>query len=138
MHKFTIFSGLILFVLSGCERAGPLEGPDPSDEVTLTQIQTNIFDTNCALSGCHTGGNPPQGLDLSVGQAFSNLVNVASMEQSSVLRVAPGDPENSYLLHKIRGDAGITGSQMPLGRTALSASEIELVRQWIEDGAQNN
>lgn len=130
---------LIPILLIGCERAGPLEDePDPSIGATLSQIQARIFDTNCALSGCHAGGSPQLGLDLSAGQAFSNIVNVASTEQPSLLRVAPGDPENSYLLQKIRGDMSISGAQMPLGRAALSAANIELVRQWIDEGALDN
>jgi hypothetical protein len=30
-------------------------------------------------------------------------------------RVAPGNPDNSYLVRKLEGTAGITGSRMPLG-----------------------
>ena len=128
---------LSLIVL-GCERAGPLEDDPDTNNPTLSQIQTRIFDTNCALSGCHAGGTPQLGLDLSAGSSFSNIVNVASVEQSSLMRIAPGDPENSYLLQKIRGDMGISGARMPLGRSALSDEDIELVRQWIADGAMDN
>ena len=130
---------LCLIVLAGCERAASLEvEPDPNGNATLSRIQTRIFDTNCALSGCHAGANPQQGMDLSAGQAFSNIVNVPSREVPALMRVAPGDPENSYLLQKVRGDAGIVGARMPLGRAPLSAEDIELIRKWIEGGAQDD
>ena len=143
MHKLPSAQAITIlfaftFIMLGCERAGPLEPEPPGSEAKLSTIQTRIFDINCALSGCHGGGSPQLGLNLSAGQAYSSLVNVTSTEQASLMRVAPEDPENSYLMHKIRGDAGIVGARMPLGRAALSAEDIELVRQWIEDGALDN
>jgi len=48
--------------------------------------------------------------------------------------VAPGDPDNSYLVQKVEGTAAV-GSQMPLGGPALSQSQINDIRQWIQDGA---
>lgn len=122
--------------LMGCERAELVE-PDQL-EPTLTDIQATIFDLNCALSGCHAGANPQLGQDLSDGQAFANIVNVQSVERPDLMRVRPGDPENSYLLKKIRGDADIVGARMPLGRSPLSQEQINLVRDWIMEGALDN
>jgi hypothetical protein len=50
-------------------------------------------------------------------------------------RVEPGDPGNSYLVHKIEGRAAFGGA-MPLGLPALGADQIDLIRQWIAAGAQ--
>jgi hypothetical protein len=55
-----------------------------------------------------------------------------------VLRVAAGNPDASYLVHKIEGAAGITGSRMPLGGAPLDPALIANVRTWIIEGAQNN
>jgi hypothetical protein len=99
-----------------------------------------IFTANCAFSGCHAGSNPAQGMNLSDGQAYANIVNVQSNE-SSLLRVRPSEPDSSYLVHKIQGTQGSvggSGGQMPLGRTPLSQTQINIIRQWITDGAQNN
>ena len=41
--------------------------------------------------------------------------------RSRALRVKPGDPDDSYMVHKIEGAAGIDGGQMPLGRNAAAA-----------------
>jgi uncharacterized protein (TIGR03118 family) len=109
--------------------------------VTLTQIQQNVFTPRC--SGCHNGSQPaggtlPGSMDLRSGASFASLVNVASLEQSTLMRVKPGEPDNSYVIHKIEGRAGITGAQMPFGGPFLDQPTIDQVRSWITSGAQNN
>ena len=137
-RMMTLALTLAIFGL-GCEH-GDLVEPEPPgpDGPTFTQIQTSIFNTSCALSGCHTGTFPPQGLNLSEGVAYSNLVNVAAQEKQGFVRIKPGDPDNSYLFMKITGAAGIAGGRMPLGRTPLSSDQVEMIRAWIENGAPNN
>ena len=102
--------------------------------VSFDDIQTNVLTPTCATAGCHSGPTPPQDLNLEAGNAFANLVNVASMEVPALLRVAPGDPDNSYLIQKLEGTAAV-GMRMPLGGAALSQDTIDDVRQWIADGA---
>ena len=107
-------------------------------DATLTQVQEVIFTQSCAFSGCHGGGSPAQGMNLQNGQAFENIVGVASNEQPSLNRIEPGSPETSYLFLKVTGDSSITGSRMPVGGAALSSDQIELLRQWIVRGAPND
>ncbi|MDH3641520.1 MAG: CHRD domain-containing protein [Gammaproteobacteria bacterium] len=102
---------------------------------TLTQIQTETFDVSCAVSGCHSGPTPAQGMDLSAGQAHVNIVDVPSGQNAMIDRVEPGDPDGSYLVQKIEGNAG---SRMPLGQPALPNQQIQNIRDWILDGAQDN
>ena len=100
-----------------------------------------IFTARCALSGCHAGAAPQQGMNLSAGQAYANIVNVASMELPAMMRVRPSLPDSSYLVHKIQGTqvgVGGSGDRMPLGGPFLSAAQIDLIRQWILAGANNN
>ncbi|MGI9223506.1 MAG: Ig-like domain-containing protein, partial [Woeseiaceae bacterium] len=75
-----------------------------------------------------------QGLRLDASTSYALLVGVASTEDGTVLRVAPGDPDNSYLIQKLEGTASV-GGQMPLGGTPLSQGTIDIIRQWITDGA---
>jgi mono/diheme cytochrome c family protein len=108
---------------------------------TLTQIQTAVFTPRCTV--CHDGSQPPGGIlpgsmNLTAGNSFANLVNVPSQEQPNLLRVKPGDPDNSYLIRKLEGTAGISGSRMPLGGPFLDQATIDQVRSWIAAGAQNN
>ena len=111
--------------------------------VTLTQLQTQIFTPIC--STCHTGvGSALPGVqNLTDGHTFASIVNVASIEQPSLLRIKPNDAANSYLVQKIQGAAGITGSRMPLGCGAadnpcLDQATIDLVITWVNQGALNN
>jgi uncharacterized protein (TIGR03118 family) len=106
--------------------------------VTLSQLQAAIFTPRC--SGCHTGvGSSLPGVqNLTAGNTFASIVGVASIEQPALKRVAPGDPDHSYLVQKIEGAAGISGQRMPLGGPFLTQSEIDQVRAWIAQGALNN
>jgi len=76
-------------------------------------------------------------LNLASGSSFLSLVNVKSTETSLTL-VIPSDPDESYLLHKLEGRAGIVGERMPKGGPFLTTVEVDLIKQWISDGAQNN
>lgn len=114
----------------------PTPEPDPpaAEEATLAQIQEDIFGAIC--TECHTGANAPQGLQLSSEQeSFDNLVNQPSSQQPDILRVDPGNPDDSYLVMKIEGHPDITGSRMPQGMPALSEDQINLIRDWITNGA---
>lgn len=109
----------------------PEEEPDPG---TLAQLQRDIFSPICAQ--CHIGANAPQGLRLDSEQnSYDSLVNQPSGQQSSVLRVAPGEPDQSYVVHKVEGRSGIDGGRMPLGMTPLSSDRIAQIRDWISNGA---
>jgi hypothetical protein len=55
------------------------------------------------------------------------------------VRVIPGDPENSYLIHKLEGRPDIVGARMPLpSGPYLSDGQMRIIRRWIEIGAPNN
>jgi hypothetical protein len=95
-----------------------------------------------ACSNCHTtaGGRvPPVGMDLGSPSAYAQLVNVAATGKPGAIRVIPGDPENSYIIHKIEGRAGIVGLRMPRsGPPYLTDGQIRVIKRWIELGAPNN
>ncbi len=98
-----------------------------------------ILTANC--SGCHNGSTPgalPGSMDLRSTAAFGSLVNVTSLQDPSLVRVKPGDVTNSYLARKVDPSVGtITDSRMPLGGI-LQASDIQLIKTWILQGALNN
>jgi uncharacterized protein (TIGR03118 family) len=111
------------------------QAPPPPAPVTFTQLKNAIFNPIC--SQCHIGANAPRGLKLDDANAYANLVNVASDEVPTILRVKPNDPANSYIVQKIEGTATV-GGRMPLGQPALDAATIQMVKDWISQGAQNN
>lgn len=108
------------------------EGGDVPLAPTLASIQANVFNPSCIV--CHAGANAPQGLRLDVANSFTNLVGVASRQDSSFLRVMPGNPDLSYVIQKLEGTASV-GEQMPLGGPPVPQATINFVRQWITDGA---
>jgi cysteine-rich repeat protein len=104
------------------------------DRGNLAWIQANVFGVIC--NECHFPGGPgPMPLDTEEA-AFQNLVDVLSVERPPLDRVEPGDPENSYLVHKIEGRSTIAGSRMPPPpRPMLSTEQIDAIIEWIERGA---
>jgi len=96
-------------------------------------IQTLVFDAIC--TSCHIGATAPLGLRLDDANSYALLVGVASAQEPALLRVDPGNPDDSYLIRKLEGTQS-TGGQMPLGMTPLPAADIAVIRQWISDGAQ--
>jgi hypothetical protein len=112
--------------------AGGGNGPITAD---FQSIQANVFTPIC--SKCHIGAGAPEGLQLDAAHSYNLLVGVPSLEQPALLRVNPGDPTDSYMVHKIEGLAGIDGGQMPLGEAPLPQATIDAIRQWIADGAPN-
>lgn len=126
--------------LAACGGDGTVQPPD--DEVSFSQDVQAIFSLNCASLGCHVAPDPQQGQDLSAGNAYDNIVNVPSMELPTMVRIAPGNPNGSYLFHKISDthlSIGGSGERMPLPpRNPLSATDIATIRTWIVEGARNN
>jgi hypothetical protein len=102
--------------------------------ITLARDIQPIFQEKCARAGCHLGSSAAQGMDLSEGQAHQNTVNVPSAYQEDLIRVVPRDSANSFLYQKISEDNPLFGTRMPQGGTLLS-TEIDLIRRWIDDGA---
>ena len=89
---------------------------------------------------CHVTGEELGGLGLAPSLAYEQLVN-ADSQQSSMVRVKPGAPDDSYLLHKLTGthlDQGGTGTRMPQGLPPLADAQIDLISQWIAQGAPDN
>jgi hypothetical protein len=98
----------------------------------FASIQDHVLTPICTV--CHAGGSAPQGLRLDATNSYALLVGVPSTEVPAILRVKPGDPDNSYLIQKLEGHASV-GAQMPFGGPPLAAETIAVIRQWILDGA---
>jgi hypothetical protein len=132
----------------GCdEKLSDVTGPTQNLTPTFSSIQHDIFEQpdsagRVACTQCHnpTGfGFRVGGLDLTSGVSYNSLVNVASRQKPGVLRVKPGDPDNSYLIHKIEGGPDIVGLRMPFsGAPFLTNGQILVLRRWIELGARND
>ena len=149
MRKHVLAAGMLLVLgaaSAGCdEKLSDLTGPTPDLQPTLSSIQREIFDTTDsrgrqACTNCHTsvGRNPSGLMDLRAGAAYNSLVGVASPAKPGAIRVIPGDPENSYIIHKLEGRQDIVGTPMPRGNALLTEGQILVIKRWIELGAPNN
>lgn len=113
------------------------------DEVSLSEDVQPLFTFNCAVSGCHDRAMGESGLVLEEGSLFdagTGIVNVAS-QGAPLLRVQPFDSQASYLIHKLQGtqfNVGGQGDQMPLGAIPFDDEVVQVIRDWIDEGAQNN
>jgi hypothetical protein len=113
---------------------GSLAPPVPGLAPTLASIQTNVLSVNCAVPGCHGGAAAQQGLRMDPGFSYGNLVNVASPRDPNLIRIIPGDPNNSFIIRKLEGTQPL-GDRMPQGGPYLPQSTIDVIRQWIANGA---
>ncbi|MDH3626378.1 MAG: hypothetical protein OEV00_01735 [Acidobacteriota bacterium] len=136
LARVALLAGL-LSLTAGCEN-----GPDrlfvpQVAPTTLAQVQAQVFTPRCATAGCHVGAGAPFGLDLSAGSTIGNVVNIDSSEVPTLMRVEPGNAVDSYLYMKLVADPRILGDPMPLFETPLSATDLQLVASWIDQGATN-
>lgn len=115
------------------------EPPDP----VWSAIHAQVIGPSCG--GCHGGSGGLSGL-ASCNSAHANLVDVPSSELPTMDRVEPGNPGNSWLMHKLDGtqdwftamcSGGFCGQQMPLGNE-LPIDVRDAIRFWIDAGAAND
>ena len=112
----------------------PLRPPPTGLQPTLASIQDNVFTVSCAVSGCHGGVGAQQGLRLDPGFSAGNLINVPSPRDPNLIRVVPGDPDASFIIQKLQGTQTL-GDRMPDGGPYLTTATVNVIRQWILDGA---
>jgi hypothetical protein len=99
-------------------------------------VQEGVFQQSCALPSCHSTIAREGGLVLEAEDiAYASLVGQPSThpEAGGMLRVKPGDPKNSFLIHKLRGTA--PGEAMPQAAAPLSKRTIKTIEKWIKRGA---
>lgn len=94
--------------------------PSPSFKDDILPILT----TRCALAGCHVAGGP-DGIDL-------RTYNTVIAGGKDHVPVIPGDARGSELVEVI-----VEGEMPPEG-PPLPAAQIQLIIDWINEGAKNN
>lgn len=113
------------WILEGLiDDSGNVAIPDGSAtlEPRYSSIKTRIINTKCL--SCHSGGNLAGGVDLST---------YAATVANNIARA--GNPNGSRLVTSMER----TGNDfMPRNGARIPTSDIAIVRQWIQDGAQNN
>jgi hypothetical protein len=120
----------------------PPPPPPPPGGVSFAADIQPIFTASCALTNCHVGPNPAgPGLNLSEGQTRSTTVDIPSSQVTRLLLIEPGNADSSYLIIKLDGNqstVGGFGGTMPINANPLDQATIDLIRAWIDAGAEDN
>lgn len=120
-------------------------------------VQAIITAHNCASFGCHNDTALGAPMSLETDKAYGTLVNVPSCEAPGLKRIEPASSGSSYLVDKVAGTQGAVesaggcaagcslytppgscGSQMPLLGSKLTGAEVQVIRDWIDQGAKDN
>ena len=148
----------------GCGPATPASTELMTPVVSFKTDVVPIFQLSCSLSSsCHSlkesgpsllylGGSlmdPPD-----PAGALKSIINVKSLELTSMNYVTPGKLDQSYLMFKMDGQicqfttcslnpVPTCGQPMPMAGCALEAvnggpNPRDVVRRWIAQGAQDN
>ena len=94
--------------------------PSPSFNADILPILTN----RCAFAGCHVAGGP-NGIDL---RTYDTL-NAGGRDGAVIIA---GDARESKLVEQI------VEGKMPPNGPPLEAAQIQLIIDWINEGAKNN
>jgi len=110
---------------------------------TFDRIQRQIFNQNCALSGCHDSQTQAGEMLLESSGSYDNIVNHFPHNPAAAARgwkridAANASPETSFMYHKLTGDLPDDAlmARMPFKRGKLDDFLIDILRLWIEAGA---
>lgn len=97
-------------------------------------IVPNITTPNCSGSdGCHLAMHSAPGvIDMMVNRIAEQCTDIRYM-------VNPGDPEHSYVIHKLTNHNICAGTQpMPRDGKMLPDDQIQVIYDWICSGAPSN
>jgi cytochrome c5 len=129
------------------DAARPPDAPSSGDDAaessdgSMTAVQA-IFDERCIL--CHdatkTGLPSYPALSLTAGDSYRALINKPALETCGATYVVPGQPDQSYIFHKVGDPVPCSGVRMPapfeIGiMVPLTADQIATIRSWIASGA---
>ncbi len=124
------------------DRPGDDDGTDdePNQDgevVTFVADIQPILNARCI--NCHAPGGFAQMVgipwDYREDTAYEDLVNRISSQDANFTVVVPGDPDSSLMFLKVSSESPPVGSMMPLGGPPLTDGEVQLIRDWIEQGA---
>ena len=122
-----MMTALVLFIItvSNCRKdRGDLYRPLP-DVPSFHNDIVPMFNSYCALSGCHEGGSPAGNLNLTAGVAYNQLFLRHEIDTIT--------PANSNLYQRMSGSGFI---MPPTGK--LNHYYYDLVLKWIQQKAKNN
>lgn len=144
MRPLSLAAALLVAACVEAPEVGPVDpnggGVGTGGAEQLSTLTATIFVPRCATSACHSS-NPAAPGSYEPDRIWNEIVGVPSQQLATMNVVEPFDPENSYLVHKLRGTAGQVGgnaSLMPVADLPLTEEEIQAIETWIRNGAPND
>jgi len=121
-YLILLIAGLMLLMVSACDE-------NTRDTYSYSGDVEPIFvQRDCKF--CHTS-------DQNIHLDLTNHAGLMRGSDNGVV-VVPGDADHSLLYLKVAMEQPPRGERMPLGRTPLTATQIRIIEDWINTGAQNN
>lgn len=117
----------------------------PTPTVSRAEID-DIIKNSCSFSSCH-GRSPGAGrlyLPAPPNNWVVEVVNKPSVAHPTMKRVVPGDPSNSFFVHKLTDNLCALkaecvnqncGVRMPEANDALAKQDFDKIVEWIRQGA---
>jgi len=116
--------------VGGMGRAGADEPTRAKPTVNAARVSYDkqvrpIFQARC--QGCH------QPAKAGGGYVMTDMARLMGSGESHLAAVVAGQPDASHLIEQITPTGG--KAEMPKGQPPLAATEVELVRLWVVEGA---
>lgn len=128
----------LLILTVACNKT-PVEPEYTPPDSSFGLIYSNIFETSCAVSGCHDGIEESPALlgADTYANIFSQTPVNGQARDAGLLLIKANDPDSSFLYQKIDFDSTAFkfGSPMPQGGLTITDDQIAFVKEWIEAGA---
>lgn len=138
----------LLLVIAACACGGATPATEPClvtdggvpSPVSFSRHVQPVFDLHCAR--CHTEVHDVD-FTLAPGHSYAALVNDPASPacNGGMMRVKPGDPQNSMLWLKLSADPRRCLAAMPRGSAGLKQicpSDFARVEAWITEGAPDD
>ncbi|HXD88664.1 MAG TPA: c-type cytochrome domain-containing protein [Urbifossiella sp.] len=108
--------------------AEPPKAAEPGAKISYYKDVRPIFAQHC--NGCHQPAKPQGGFIMT---AHADLLKAGERDKPGIV---PGKPAASYLLEQIKPLDG--KAEMPKGRDPLNPIQIQLIADWIAQGAADD
>jgi|SRR4051812_36975427 hypothetical protein len=121
----TVLTALSFLAMAGCYKDVLSPGQDPNappQDVSFSGDIQPIFNSNCTTSGCHDD-KPSHSPSLVQGKSYNAIMSGGYVNTAV--------PNSSILYNEVK-----SGAMPPTG--ALKQSDIQMIYDWIRNGAPNN
>lgn len=146
MKKYFTFSIVLLFfsmIFISCQKEDLLTSTTPSNVDAnnngfASKQVAQLFANSCAVAGCHKGSSPSSGLSI---ENFTKLLKGSTNRDGDTTNhyggevVIPFNSEKSLLYQILKNN--VTPSA-PHDTIALKSTDVNAVKNWIDNGAKDN